>query len=245
MKKNIFIPALLFLFSLSCATDSFGVYHTVKKDENIKKISELYQIEESVIRSENSLAEDTDELPEGTSIFIPGAEKVLGGEEQPAPAENTAEPQKQEEAKPEEPAEQKAEPEMIAQPVPAPEEAAEANESKVSFIWPSQGKITLGFSAADPKSDGIEIKLAGTQEIHAAAAGKVLFSAQHDKFGNMVILQHDDNFISIYANLGTLSVEEGQNVNQNDILGTAEKIHFEIREASKPVDPIKHLPADK
>ena len=250
--KNFCIFIFSALFCLSCATDSFGVYHTVKKGENMTKISQLYNIDEDELRKENSIPEGTDELKEGSSIFVPGAEKVLESEpeEEPKPAENTekaeaAEQEPEEKAEPvqEEKAEEK--PEVIVSEEPETE-----SDVTISFIRPATGKIVCNFSSSDPKSDGIDIQFEKATDIHAAADGKVIYSAANANFGNMVIIRHDDEFITVYAYLHTIFAKEGAEVKRNDVIGIADStekkqvptLHFEIRKAAKPVEPTKYLP---
>ena len=237
------------LFCLSCATDSFGVYHTVKKGEKVSEISKLYNVDESELRKENSMPEGTDELKEGSAIFIPGADEVI--ETQPvsepaAEAEQTEKTQTETAApQPEETREQKTEPEQITQEEPETE-----NETAINLIWPAAGKIVQAFSQSAPKSDGIDIQFEKGTEIRAAADGKVIYSAANANFGNMVIIRHDDEFITVYAYLHTIFAKEGQMVKQSDAIGLADKtetkqvpmIHFEVRKAAKPVDPLKYLP---
>lgn len=122
----------------------------------------------------------------------------------------------------------------------------------MNFIWPAEGKIVRQFSSNDPKSDGIDIQFEKSTEIHAAADGKVIYSAANANFGNMVIIRHDDEFITVYAYLHTILAKEGQTVKQNDVIGLADAtetksvptIHFEIRKSAKPVDPVKYLPGN-
>ena len=256
MKKFSIILIFSALFCLSCATGSFGVYHTVKKGEKVSEISKLYNVDENELRSENSIPEGVDELKEGSAIFIPGADEVIETEpvseaaaepeqtghiepDQPAPSEPQPQPQ------PEEAPKQEAEPEQIT-----PEEPVTENEKIISLIWPAAGKIVQKFSTNSPKSDGIDIQFEKSTEIRAAADGKVIYSAANANFGNMIIIRHDDEFITVYAYLHTFFENEGQMVKQIDLSGLADKteikqvpmIHFEVRKAAKPVDPMKYLP---
>ena len=250
--KNLCIFIFSALFCLSCATDSFGIYHTVKRGENLTKISQLYNINENELRSENSIPEGVDELKEGSAIFIPGAEKVLESEpeEETVPPENTetaeaAEQEPEQKAEPEKTAVQEEKTEVIISEEPETESADSMN-----FIWPAAGKIVQTFSQSAPKSDGIDIQFEKATDIHAAADGKVIYSASNANFGNMVIIRHDDEFITVYAYLHTIFAKEGQAVKQNDVIGIADAtekeslptLHFEIRKAAKPVEPTNFLP---
>ena len=229
MIKNISI-VLFVVFSVSCLTQGFGVYHTVGKNENIKTISELYNIEPSALRTENQIPEDVSVLDEGVTIFIPGAKEVLKYEEPAKEAEIVAEEQK---------------PEQIQS-----DENSVEDETQISFQWPATGTVVVPFGGEfENRNEGIDIELAEGTEVKAAADGKVLFSASHGGFGNMVIIQHNKRFISVYAHLKENAAKEGQMIKQGELVGfsgmtgvaSTTTLHFEIREYSKPVDPVKYL----
>lgn len=245
--KNFAIFIFSALFCLSCATDSFGVYHTVKKGENVTKISQLYNIDENDMRKENSIPEGVDELKEGSAVFIPGADEVLESEpaEEPETSDNTEKKEPEQTAEPESIPDQSEKPEAITS-----DESETESGNGINLIWPATGKIVRRFSASSPKSDGIDIEFEKSTEINAAADGKIIYSASNANFGNMVIIRHNDEFITIYAYLHTIFAKEGQMVRQNDPIGLADTtetkqvpmIHFEVRKAAKPVDPAKYLP---
>lgn len=231
MMKNISIVFFV-VFFVSCLTQGFGVYHTVGKNENIKTISELYKVETSVLRNENQIPEDVSVLGEGVTIFIPGAKKILKYEE---PAEEVI------------PEDQK--PEQIES-----DENPVVDETQISFQWPANGNVTVPFGGEfENRNEGIDIELAEGTEVKAAADGKVLFSASHGGFGNMVIIQHNERFISVYAHLKENVAKEGQVIKQGELVGFSgmtgvaptPRLHFEIREYSKPVDPLKYLKSSK
>ena len=246
MKKFSLILIFTALFALSCATDSFGVYHTVKKGENVTKISQLYNVDANELRQENSIPEGVDELKEGSAIFIPGADEVI--ETSPEPESETS-PEPEPESAPE-PAPAQTFHETSPEPETSLQSTEPENEITINFIWPAAGQIVRQFSSSNPKSDGIDIQFEKSTEIHAAADGKVIYSAANANFGNMVIIRHDDEFITVYAYLNTIFAKEGQTVKQNDVIGLADAtetksvptIHFEIRKSAKPVDPVKYLP---
>jgi|GEM_PF-584949 Membrane proteins related to metalloendopeptidases len=258
MKKFAVILISATLFCLSCATDSFGVYHTVKKGENLTKISQLYNIDENELRHENSIPEGVGELKEGSAIFIPGAAEVIetspletfpetspNPEPAPEPVETSQEtsPESETSTQPEsEPAPVETCPETSPEPEPE-------TETSINFIWPATGKIIKQFSSSAPKSDGIDFQFEKNTEIRAVADGKVIYSASNANFGNMVIIRHNDDFITVYSYLHTIFAKEGQTVKQGDVLGVADAteiksvptLHFEVRKAAKPVNPITYL----
>ena len=210
----------------------------------------LYNIDENDLRKENSIPEGVEELREGSAIFIPGADEVLESkpEEEPQPADNNKEKE------PEQIAEQESIPDQSEKPEAITSEESETESGNgIDLIWPADGKIIKKFSSSSPKSDGIDIEFEKSTEIHAAADGKIIYSAANANFGNMVIIRHNDEFITIYAYLHTIFAKEGQMVSQNDPIGLADTtetkqvpmIHFEVRKAAKPVDPMKYLPENK
>lgn len=134
-------------------------------------------------------------------------------------------------------------------PPPAVAMAPRSTESRQArFIWPADGAITKHFG--DPKSLGIAIAGRRGDPVAAAADGKVIFSGLGPKgYGKLLIVKHQDDLLSVYANNSNLLVREGQQVRQGQKiaeLGTAgdgkDGLHFEIRRQGKPVDPLPYLP---
>jgi murein DD-endopeptidase MepM/ murein hydrolase activator NlpD len=226
MKKLIFIALLLFS---SCITGGFGIYHSVGENESVRSISKLYSVDESAIRTENNIPADVEKLEKGSSVFIPGvseAKKAVKKEKVAQKKERSGE-----EVIPSENKEQK-------------------TEVPFEPIWPVKGKIITKFGGAlENRSEGIDIEVPEGTNVKAIENGKVIFSASHSGFGNMIIIQHSQQFISIYAHLQANFAKEGQTVEKGDNIGQSgktgatvtPKLHFEIREFSKPVDPEKFL----
>lgn len=119
---------------------------------------------------------------------------------------------------------------------------------KLSFQWPIKGKILKNFSQSDNKGIDIDGKIG--QTVYAAEAGKVVYSGQGlIGFGNLVIIKHNELYLSAYANNSRLLVAEGQKVEKGqDIAQVGEagykkaSLHFEIRKNGKSVNPLALLP---
>jgi lipoprotein NlpD len=119
---------------------------------------------------------------------------------------------------------------------------------KLNFQWPIKGKILKNFSQSDNK--GIDIGGKIGQTVYAAEAGKVVYSGQGlIGFGNLVIIKHNELYLSAYANNSRLLVAEGQKVEKGqDIAQVGEagykkaSLHFEIRKNGKSVNPLVLLP---
>ena len=132
--------------------------------------------------------------------------------------------------------------------VPAVAAAPAAANSNRPFIWPASGDVTQSFT--DPKSMGIAIAGKAGDPVSAAADGRVIFSGLGPRgYGKLLIVEHDDDLLSVYGNNRSLLVKEGQAVRQGQRiaeLGSSgtdlPRLHFEIRRLGKPVDPISYLP---
>lgn len=136
-----------------------------------------------------------------------------------------------------------------AEPVaPATAPAASDNEEKLSWMWPSDGKIIATFD--EGKNKGIDIAGKAGQQVFAAGAGKVMYAGSGIRgYGNLVIVKHNNSILSAYAHNRSIVVKEGQSVNKGQVIAEmgdsdadAVKLHFEIRQQGKPVDPSKFLP---
>lgn len=124
-----------------------------------------------------------------------------------------------------------------------------ANKS-LQWHWPTRGKIISTYSHSEPGRKGIDISGKSGQSVVAAAAGKVVYSGDGlPRYGNLLIIKHNDVYLSAYAHNKTLLVKEGQHVKAGQKIATLgrtgtqrEQLHFEIRRNGKPVDPMRFLP---
>jgi lipoprotein NlpD len=125
----------------------------------------------------------------------------------------------------------------------APPLSAAAN----GWIWPSDGPVTGKF---DPvRSKGIEIAAPEGGPVVAVADGTVSYTGSPRDYGNLVILKHGEDLLSVYAHNKTLLVKEGQVVRRGQTIATAGKsanvpstLHFEVRRNHVPIDPLDVLP---
>ncbi len=117
----------------------------------------------------------------------------------------------------------------------------------MSWVWPTEGNIIQPYTAA---RKGIALGGKMGQPVVAAGAGTVLYAGSVRGYGNLVIVKHTNTLLSAYAHNRAILVKEGQNVTQGQRIaemGNTDtdqvKLHFEIRQQGKPVDPTKFLPA--
>jgi len=126
--------------------------------------------------------------------------------------------------------------------------SATANEEEVEWIWPSHGKIIGTFS--EGASKGVDIAGKPGDPVLAAGEGKVVYSGTGLRgYGKLVIVKHNNTYLSAYAHNQNVLVKEGQSVSKGQKIaemGNTDadqvKLHFEVRRQGKPVDPLKFLP---
>ena len=127
-------------------------------------------------------------------------------------------------------------------------EPAAATESGLSWIWPVPGPVLAGFD--ELKNKGLDLGGAAGEPVLAAAEGRVVYvGAGLRGYGNLIILKHNNTYLTAYAHNKTLLVKEDQAVRKGQKIaemGNSDadrvKLHFEVRRQGKPVDPLKYLP---
>ncbi|WP_284406098.1 peptidoglycan DD-metalloendopeptidase family protein [Acidovorax sp. SUPP3434] len=134
-------------------------------------------------------------------------------------------------------------------PAPSPAPAATGGEDDMAFIWPSSGSLVAGFDEA--RNKGYDIGGKAGDPVLASADGRVVYAGAGLRgYGNLVILKHNNTYLTAYAHNQTLLVKEDQTVRRGQKIaemGSSDtdrvKLHFEIRRQGKPVDPSRYLPA--
>ena len=117
--------------------------------------------------------------------------------------------------------------------------------SGVSWMWPARGTVIRNFSSTNK---GIDI--AGSRGQNVNAAGQVVYSGNALRgYGNLIIINHDNEYLSAYAHNDMLLVKEGQRVKKGQVIakmGSTDAsrvmLHFEIRYRGNSVNPRKYLP---
>jgi lipoprotein NlpD len=135
-----------------------------------------------------------------------------------------------------------------AKPATTPAATAAADEG-LGFIWPSNGSLIGGFDEA--KNKGLDFAGKAGDPVLASADGQVVYAGAGLRgYGNLIILKHNNTFLTAYAHNQKLLVKEDQKVRKGEKIaemGSTDsdrvKLHFEVRRQGKPVDPAKFLPA--
>jgi lipoprotein NlpD len=133
-------------------------------------------------------------------------------------------------------------------PTPATTAAAEVADEVLNFQWPARGNVLAGFD--ESKNKGLDISGKVGDPVLAAADGRVVYAGAGLRgYGNLIILKHNNTFLTAYAHNQTLLVKEDQVIKRGQKIaemGSSDadqvKLHFEIRRQGKPVDPAKYLP---
>ncbi|NUF26765.1 murein hydrolase activator NlpD [Gilliamella sp. ESL0254] len=122
-----------------------------------------------------------------------------------------------------------------------------SNVANIAWQWPSKGKIIEKFSSA---SKGIDISGSLGDKVMAAADGRVVYSGNAlPGYGNLIIIKHNDDYLTAYAHNQSILVKEQQTVRAGEQIATmgatgtsSVRLHFEIRYKAQSVDPLKYLP---
>jgi lipoprotein NlpD len=143
----------------------------------------------------------------------------------------------------------------VVAPVPAPVKAAPVPavvagaDDELGWIWPGKGGVIAEFD--EVKNKGVDIAGSAGDAVVAAADGKVVYAGAGLRgYGNLIILKHNNTYLTAYAHNQSLLVKEDQAVKKGQKIaemGSSDtdrvKLHFEVRRQGKPVDPLKYLPA--
>jgi len=197
-----------------------GVYHVVERHQTLYRISKTYGVDLKEVASLNGIS-DPSRIQAGQRIFIPGAKKVLKVEI------------------------------YIDDVVAESGEKAKIAYKKLDFIWPIEGKISDVFDEAESqRHQGIDISSPLGAPIRASNPGMVIYSNNTIRgYGNLIILRHSEELVTVYAHNQVNLVEEGIWVEKGQIIGkvgqtgraSGPHLHFEIRKNNKAMDPLLFL----
>jgi murein DD-endopeptidase MepM/ murein hydrolase activator NlpD len=241
----------VFLLVIACAVSSCkysrqtvapfelrGKWHTVEANDTISSVAAQYKTDPQELAELNDLyGENT--LSRRKEIFIPTSDGSAPGTSTHGSSNvlHTAEaPRKN----------------RTATPV-MNEKPRCGRDNRPCFKWPVQGTLLAAFgSSSGGHHDGIDIAAAKGTSVQAAADGTVLYAGDEVKgYGNLIIIRHKGNIITVYAHNDRNLVTEGTEVKAGENIGTVGKtgnaakshLHFEVRVNEKPTDPRLYLPS--
>lgn len=124
------------------------------------------------------------------------------------------------------------------------------SSSKIQWRWPAKGRMIQGYSVKGSVNKGINLAGKKGDPIYSAAEGRVVYAGNGLLgYGNLIIINHNQDFLSAYAHNSRILVTEGANVKKSQKIAemgssgaTRVMLHFEIRKDGKPVNPLKYLP---
>ena len=241
-KTYLFLILLLaVIFSMTACHTPFGIYHTVKNGETLYDLSRTYKVSVATLKDSNFLR-NPDILHPGEQIFIPGADSSK----------------------------------KVAKNIPQQKQAKKPNKSnnsnklrrkksknrktsslsvpknKVKFLWPVEGVLTSGFGTRRGNfHTGIDLAAPIGTPVRCSATGTVIYANNKQRnYGNLVIVEHDHKFITLYAHLSVMMVHEGDRVRKGEVIAkvgntgrsTGPHLHFEIRYNREATDPMQLLP---
>ncbi len=125
----------------------------------------------------------------------------------------------------------------------------EPKQATADFRWPARGRVINGFSGRGG-NEGINIAVPEGTPVKAAGDGVVAYSGNELKgYGNLVLIRHENGYVSAYAHNGDIAVKRGERVSRGQVIArsgqtgnvSSPQLHFEIRKGSNPVDPMPYL----
>jgi lipoprotein NlpD len=127
--------------------------------------------------------------------------------------------------------------------------AAPTGDDEQNWIWPASGSVIAGFDEA--KNKGLDIGGNAGDPVLAAADGRVVYAGEGLRgYGKLIILKHNNVYLTAYAHNRALLVKEDATVKRGqkiaemgDTDADRVKLHFEVRKQGKPVDPAKYMPS--
>ena len=213
-----------------------GIFYKIRKGDTLTRISQKYNVEIDIIAEHNNI--DGRKIIAGKKIFLPDADEPL--KETPIQVEKNIRDKH----------------EVIEKIATIDKNSEKKSSKKVVFSWPLRGPITSGFGirthpfSGDKKFHcGMDIGAEEGSIIRSAGEGTVIFSGWKDAYGNMVVISHENNFLTIYAHNSRLlvgvneKIKKGQKIALSGKTGavTGAHLHFEIRKGIVPLNPLRIL----
>jgi murein DD-endopeptidase MepM/ murein hydrolase activator NlpD len=207
------------------------VLHTVAPGQTLYRIAKAYGVTVDAIAETNNI-EDTTQIKVGQQLWIPGAK-----EGKPVPEYDAPEP-----AAPDRPL-----------PPEAPKQrpkVVEVGRKDGVLSWPLKGVLYARFGRKGKEPhDGIDLAAPAATPVQTAGPGTVLFAGEQKGYGLIVIVEHDNGLVTLYAHNRDVRVKTNQKVKAGQVVATVgdsgrtsgPHLHFEVRKEGLPVDPLEYL----
>lgn len=221
-----------------------GTTYTVRSGDTLSEIAEDYSLTEDALVRYNGI-DNRNRIFVGQVLRIPRDSNVVRSASRSGPSRRVTVARATPLPRPE-----RGKDRRRATPMPdtQPVEPAQAYAAPLQFIWPVAGPVIspFGATATGGRNDGINIAARLGEPIRAAASGTVTYAGNELKgYGNLVLLHHDDGYVTAYAHAERLTVARGDHVSKGQVIGyagatgdvTSPQLHFEIRHGVQPVDP--------
>jgi lipoprotein NlpD len=220
--RLICIAPYLVLAGCGSALNWTPDYHVVRSGDTLYSIAFGYRIDERDLAAWNRLGE-------GSVIYVGQKIKLTGAASAGRNAGAT-----------------KSASSGSSSPAPAKKPATPVT----GWRWPTDGTIVAAYGSSSKTRSGIQIGGRRGQAVRAAASGQVVYSGSGlAGYGQLVIVKHNENYLSAYGHNESLLVFEGVRVNTGQQIarmgvgpGQRTMLHFEIRQDGQPVDPVRYLP---
>jgi murein DD-endopeptidase MepM/ murein hydrolase activator NlpD len=227
-----------------------GETHVVGPGETLFAVGRAYRIDPFIIAEYNRLPEPYG-LKVGQTLRIPAAEPTMARRDDKPMTLDQQMADRQQQAS-------EAEPQSMALTPERTDAWQPSNQSQpqdpvaATFRWPVQGRIisTFGQKPTGMRNEGINIAVPEGTGVRAAGSGIVAYAGNELKgYGNLVLIRHDDGWVTAYAHNKELLVSRGDTVKRGDVIAsagqtgsvTSPQVHFEVRKGATAVDPMKHL----
>lgn len=234
---GVLLLAGLLLIGSGCAgrrPGGPGVIHHVQSGENLYRIGLRYEVPAREIARANGIR-DVTTLQVGQRLFIPGVRRRLPPSADPQLVARLA-------------------PESSGRAAAGGTRRGPSDESSLRFAWPIRGRLSSGYGMRrGRRHEGIDLAAPSGTPIHAAESGRVIHAGRLGSYGKVVIVKHVGAYRTVYAHARKLHVRKGQFVERGQKLAevgstgrsSGPHVHFEIRRATSPRDPLAFLPRSR
>jgi murein DD-endopeptidase MepM/ murein hydrolase activator NlpD len=257
--QRLFIPAVGSQAALAAPSAPLGVLpangaaaaapasgiHLVQMGETVYSISRLYGVTPTQLAAANNM-NSIELIQVGQQLVIPGvgavqpvyaAAQPAATATPPAPATNLA-----------------AQPAQQVAAIPNNGVAAQPSTTGTQFLWPIDGSRNIlsdfGVKPGGERNDGINLAAQMGTQIRAAEGGVVIYAGNGIAgYGNLILIEHTDNWVTAYAHTSQMLVQRDQTVQRGQVIGLAgntgsvssPQLHFELRRGTVPVNPLDYL----